>query len=366
MGTVVASLLALEVLLRLLLFPCGMPEPATAGLPPPDYEMNYGSGRGDLSPNQNGIWTIWPHRPYHVQTNTDGLRNAEEVDPRAIHVLAIGDSFTFGPYVANEDTWPAWLEGMLNRQGRRRRVQVLNAGYAGYTIQDEYFYLEDRGLALDPQLVIIAFYANDIADFKGRQREYLSRSPRLTPSGSAWNGFTRGVRPLIRRSAIAQTLFRVFRWMRVRQAARAAASPSGTAAAKEAVLPTRDDDTANRQLYRDWFMRTISLLKGRHIPVLVVALPNLDQLAAPAMDTRPEHPLQDLTREMNVPFLDLLPALRSRAQVEDLYLVHFDPDQPPGQQYVGNGHMTSYGYRAVADLIAQRLKSASLEGPFSH
>jgi len=49
-----------------------------------------------------------------------------------------------------------------------------------------------------------------------------------------------------------------------------------------------------------------------------------------------------------------------------LYLVHFDPGQPPGQQYVGNGHMTSYGYWVVADLVAQRLKTASLGGPLSH
>src|SRR5690242_16484944 len=59
-------------------------------------------GAGDLMPNQNGHWWVWFHRPYHVQTNSLGLRNAEEPGAEATRVLAVGDSQTFGPYVANE------------------------------------------------------------------------------------------------------------------------------------------------------------------------------------------------------------------------------------------------------------------------
>ena len=35
-------------------------------------------GSGDLVPRQDGHWIIWYHRPYHVQTNSLGLRNVEE------------------------------------------------------------------------------------------------------------------------------------------------------------------------------------------------------------------------------------------------------------------------------------------------
>lgn len=173
--------------------------------------------------------------------------------------------------------------------------------------------------------------ANDVSDFKGRQREYLSRAARLTPSGTVWSRFTSGVRPWIMRSAIAQSLFRAWRWTRLLEATRATAGPA-TTAGREAVLPTRDDDPANRQLYREWFMRTISLLSDRHVPVLVVALPSLDQVAEPGADTRPQQLLEDLTHELNVEYLDLLPTLRSKASAEALYLVHFHPDRPPGQQ----------------------------------
>ena len=43
-------------------------------------------------------------------TNNAGLRNAEELSDKAFHILAVGDSQTFGPFLANEDTWPAWTE----------------------------------------------------------------------------------------------------------------------------------------------------------------------------------------------------------------------------------------------------------------
>src|SRR5262245_28487417 len=78
------------------------------------YEHGHG-GYGDLTPNQNGHWLIWFHRPYHVQTNSVGLRNSEEPSSSAFRVLAVGDSQTFGPYLANEDTWPGWTENYLRR-----------------------------------------------------------------------------------------------------------------------------------------------------------------------------------------------------------------------------------------------------------
>src|SRR5215204_5442878 len=88
---------------------------------------HYSSGLGDLVPNQDGLWVTWIHRPYHVQTNSVGLRNTEEPSDDAFRVLAIGDSQTFGPYLANDDTWPAWAENYLRRQqGRADGVQVFN------------------------------------------------------------------------------------------------------------------------------------------------------------------------------------------------------------------------------------------------
>ena len=93
-------------------------------------------GVGDLVRNQDGHWIIWFHRPYHVVTNSVGLRNVEEPRDGALRILALGDSQTFGPYMTNEDTWPARVEANLRRQSLD--VQVFNAEIAGYSIGDEF------------------------------------------------------------------------------------------------------------------------------------------------------------------------------------------------------------------------------------
>ena len=69
---------------------------------PPSENMNmdnlnynryahWPGGLGNLYPNQSGYWIPWKHRPYHVQTNSLGLRNTEEPRPGAIRILNTQD-----------------------------------------------------------------------------------------------------------------------------------------------------------------------------------------------------------------------------------------------------------------------------------
>src|SRR5262245_22318541 len=78
------------------------------------------TGFGDLVPGQDGHWSTWFHRPYRVQTNSVGLRNTEEPSEGAFRILAVGDSQTFGVFLSNEDTWPAWTEYYLRRRDGRK------------------------------------------------------------------------------------------------------------------------------------------------------------------------------------------------------------------------------------------------------
>ena len=104
-----------------------------------------------------------------------GLRNLDELDPDAYHILAVGDSFTFGPFISDMDTWPAQLEAELHNRDPQRPVQVLNAGIAGYTIADELAHLQDKGVALNPDMVIIQVYPNDVSDYRAHKREEFAR-----------------------------------------------------------------------------------------------------------------------------------------------------------------------------------------------
>src|SRR5262249_44290892 len=105
---------------------------------------------------------------FTVSTNREGLRGPEIPSRKAgIRILALGDSTTFGLGVADEQTWPAVLQARLGERLGRPAGGV-NAGVPGYTPYQGMRYLEERGLALDPDLVVATFGFNDADSWSSR------------------------------------------------------------------------------------------------------------------------------------------------------------------------------------------------------
>jgi lysophospholipase L1-like esterase len=110
---------------------------------------------------------FWRLRPHVVVdgaplTNALGLRGPE-VPPRTpdeFRILSLGESTTFGRRLAWEDTYSGLLQAGTRRVDGRE-VRVVNAGIPGYTIFQGATYLEHRGLALGPDLVLVYFGYND-------------------------------------------------------------------------------------------------------------------------------------------------------------------------------------------------------------
>jgi lysophospholipase L1-like esterase len=74
-------------------------------------------------------------------------------------ILVLGDSITFCDYVSFDEAVTRQLEDRLG--GRVPRVVVINAGLPGASASDElYHYLEIRD-AVDPDLVLVGMYLND-------------------------------------------------------------------------------------------------------------------------------------------------------------------------------------------------------------
>lgn len=102
-----------------------------------------------------------------VRTNGLGLRGeaASEEKPAGVYrVLALGDSFAFGFGVEDGEAFPAVLERALAPPPGRSRVEVLNAGVAGWSADQYLLFLETRGFALSPDLVLLAPTENDPGD----------------------------------------------------------------------------------------------------------------------------------------------------------------------------------------------------------
>lgn len=102
-----------------------------------------------------------------VRTNALGLRGgpADAAKPAGSYrVLALGDSFPFGFGVEDAEAFPAVLERALAPPPGRARTEVLNAGIAGWSADQYLLFLETRGFALAPDLVLLAVSENDPND----------------------------------------------------------------------------------------------------------------------------------------------------------------------------------------------------------
>ena len=298
---------------------------------------------------------------------TDELRGTaqqKEVDPDVdLRILAVGDSFTFGPYVPNEDTWPGWLEHVLNaRLHPRERVQVLNGGVAGYTVRDEYYYLAERGLGLEPDVVVVALFPNDISDFESLQREYLARPETTVRARSVVSEARAVFARLESRLAILQLATRAKRTMQAEDVRARQGESSSRAGARRVCDPYSKPDASDPcwQGFALWLRRTISLLRDSGTSFLIVAIPDQSQLDGGSSPTTPQEFIGQICSGERAPFLNLLPFL---AELEDSESVYLQRRDPATGEYVGNAHMSSYGYRQIARLIADELEKLGVVPP---
>ena len=115
---------------------------------------------GDYAPNENSVRITKDNLPYRVITNNYGLRMTEDPDlndKNKQRILVLGDSYTYGPYLGNQDTYPE----MLNRIFENKII--INAGVSGYTIPDETSLFVERAKYTDPDIVVLQVIDNDIS-----------------------------------------------------------------------------------------------------------------------------------------------------------------------------------------------------------
>ncbi|MCX8063796.1 MAG: hypothetical protein N3G21_01325 [Candidatus Hydrogenedentes bacterium] len=120
---------------------------------------------------------------YTVKINSIGLRNREVNIPKPeniFRIIVIGDSYTYGWGIEEEQSWVRLIESMLSVP--RKKVEVINMGKPGANLND---YLEIARIGipiLEPDLVILALLqGDDLFTF------YLQKdSPRSVIQGIAY------------------------------------------------------------------------------------------------------------------------------------------------------------------------------------
>ncbi|MBN1866598.1 SGNH/GDSL hydrolase family protein [Candidatus Sumerlaeota bacterium] len=162
-------LLAVSLLVALLLAEAGVrivsPQPL-AGIM---YSDSAECGFWNL-PNLRGkAFQSEPRLPrYRITTDSRGYRGARPVSvpkaPDTKRLVVLGDSFVFGVGVEDDQTFPAQTERLLNEGETGEPFEAVNAGCPGWGTENELAFWRARRRELDPDLLVVAFFRNDLGD----------------------------------------------------------------------------------------------------------------------------------------------------------------------------------------------------------
>ena len=116
-----------------------------------------------LAQNRPGARVMYGEAEFHhlVSTNALGFRSPELPPAKPsdrVRVLVLGDSFAYGVGVEDDATFAARLEAL------DPRLEVQNAGVNGYPPGQELLLLREVGLGVQPDVVLLAFFWNDVTE----------------------------------------------------------------------------------------------------------------------------------------------------------------------------------------------------------
>jgi len=109
----------------------------------------------------------------HVVTNAEGFRERRVPGAKpagVMRIVVLGDSFTQGYGVEEDEAYPRVLERLLDARDPKRRYEVINLGVPGACTVDYVPNLRDVGLAYEPDLVLVGLMANDVQDLYSMRR----------------------------------------------------------------------------------------------------------------------------------------------------------------------------------------------------
>jgi lysophospholipase L1-like esterase len=303
---------------------------------------------GIFGPNQDTMANQIPNLRYRVRINRLGYRGQDfprSKPDREFRILYAGDSFAFGDFVDDEETLPAQTERALGIRCSDP-VRIINAGLGGSTIT-EHTELIERGLSIDPDLVILQFSENDVSDLAGE-----SMWDRL-----AWNRQTKSafpfsaIYPHIRNSALWTLTLRASARIRDWRAAR---SLLGSAKDSEGAGDSEGppDESAERESidqlrmqYRERLIRLRSFLTARGIPMIMTVMPSHLSVYNHRESDQLEW-LETMLSELEIDVVSFFPTFLDDGRGEtELYLLPYD------------GHTSPEGYRIAAQQLSTRLIS---------
>lgn len=295
--------------------------------------------RFDLEPGSSRSFTFFhqgggePRTIVHA-INSLGFRGPETTKAKpegVLRIAAIGDSYTFGHGVGNDDTWPANLQRALANEGRR--YEVLNFGIPAYDTEQEVRLLRDRVLAYEPDLVLLGWYLNDPAVRDGAAGESLGDPPAIVrwmaTGREGWLADLRAWSQAL--DVICDRLYR---------------------SAHEHFLPTTfarlyDDVHPGFVRAKLALQRGAGLCRQAGIPFAVVMYPDLLQIGDRLVSHEPYAKVMAFLAEQQIPYFDLEPAF-------------LDRDLKALRVHAHDSHPSEAAHAIAGQAVAQWLRASGL------
>jgi lysophospholipase L1-like esterase len=227
-----------------------------------------------------------------VRINSAGFRDDEYPLEKGARwrIVFLGDSLTFGWGVEKEQSFEHWLERELDA---RRATEIINFAAGNYnTVQEVNLFLE-KGLAYDPDQVVLFYFINDAEPVPRR-----SRFP--------WLGNVRVV---------------TFYWSRIKALLARLDPQAGGFQTYYSALYAPDAEGWRRS--RGALMELRDACRARDIALQVVLLPELHELVDYPF-AREHAQVATFLRSNGVPALDLAPAFANEKDPTSLWVAPDD------------------------------------------
>ncbi|MEE2663734.1 MAG: SGNH/GDSL hydrolase family protein [Myxococcota bacterium] len=283
--------------------------------------------------------------------NARGFRDRERSlskPPGSFRILVVGDSVTFGFGVELEETYPSLLESRLRES--LPGIEVLNLGVGGYNPYTESALLRGVGLAYEPDLVLVQFCINDLADptihFDNHARTRLGTLPDAAFPNPGMRTHDTGGRSLVERVCFASKLcLRGYDWWLARTQAKIDAPTRHLGA-----LPIEHTEGPEWKWLAARYREMADAARKAGADFGLLLFPHRRLLLRPA-DAGPDpvqSRLERLAREEGWPVVDLLP--------------HFLDAQRGGDVFLDYWHPSPRGHAATVVAIESELGCAGLLG----
>ena len=297
--------------------------------------------------------------PEHPEINSHGMRGVEIERAKAegtTRILVLGDSVAYGLLVATEEAFPALLERGLSTP--ERPVEVLNAAVSGYGPFNELAYYPAKGRRFAPDLVVVVFVMNDVANPRLHWAYTREPLPAIPDDAIPNLDYDRGVvQPILAsRDGLRRHLTRS--GLENHGPLRVGSAPPHHITGEDTlgIEVLLDPQTPEWRWLRDHYIRLQREVAADGARFAIVWVPLAYQLD-PDYLLLPQRLFGDYCREQSVACLDLLPVLRAR------------PDQRLFFGRMGRlqdiWHLTPSGHRVTAAALEHFVRSERLLFPAS-